>query len=513
MQRRVLLGAGAVVLVVVGLVAMRSATRRQAGHAVDQGIDALVAHLPPGYAIRHGVTDYNPLTSSLTVHDAVVTHDGVTLWTADSVTISGADGQALQDVFDPAAYPNGRPAWTGRKLLIADASADGVRITPPAPPGSASGDAGPPPGAATIRRVMLHRLSGRPFMMPPTPENRSNPALAADAALALSVDTLQERDAVLTTETPSKSGVSKNVFAVGAVTLSDYDAGKFGSFAIKDVAANGDGKPRGTPFHLAIDAIGAKDGDFRSTLELIRNSGHADRSMLSHATYASAGLSGMVFDVASGPHIEVHDVQGSQAYSDGVLAGGTGWVHGLTMALGQSRLPPAAAPAVAAFGMTAITFDVDAKSHIDAATRQAVLHEDIVLHDLGTMHLDGTFSGYDAALGTAAQPLGAVMATTLDHGTIVYQDNSLTNRLLAVAAAQTHTTPDLVRAQLAMPVVTLGLMLPDQPDVAEQVTNFLNHPNTLTVTMNPPQKVTIGDIQAAPVPARAHMLGVHVTSK
>jgi hypothetical protein len=64
-----------------------------------------------------------------------------------------------------------------------------------------------------------------------------------------------------------------------------------------------------------------------------------------------------------------------------------------------------------------------------------------------------------------------------------------------------------------MPIVTLGLMLPDQPDAADQVTKFLNQPHTLTVTLNPPQKVTIAEVAAAPVGMRAHLLGLHIAAE
>ena len=68
MQQRVLLGAGGVALVVIGAIAMRG-VRHEAGHVADQNIGQLLANLPPGYAVKHGPVDYNPLTGTATLHD------------------------------------------------------------------------------------------------------------------------------------------------------------------------------------------------------------------------------------------------------------------------------------------------------------------------------------------------------------------------------------------------------------------------------------------------------------
>lgn len=494
MQRGVLLGAGAVVLAVVGFMAFRSTTNRQVGHALDQGIDQLLTRLPPGYAVRHGATEANPLTSSLTVHDVVVLHDGATIWTADQVTVSGADRQALQDVFDPASYPNGHPAWSDRRLLIADASARNLHATAP--------------GADSLMRsYTLHRLSGRPFLLPPTKENRGRPEFLADAALAFSVDSLEGRDEKLTTTAKSSATI-----AIGGLALSDYDAGKIGSLAFTHMAADGDGKPRGGPFHLEVGNFDVKNLDMRGVLEAVRQSGHADRGQFGKLSYESGDLSGLSFDMANGPHLGVDDIHAVQTVTDAGSIG-KGYMHGFTMALGQTRLPPAAAPALAAFGMNALTMDIEAATHTTTVDRRMTVHEDLALHELGKLHVDATLSGYDPAQASADKPMGAILGTTLDHAVLSYEDDSLVNRVLAVAALQAHTTPDLLRAQLAMPVMALAVMLPDQPDAADQITAFLTHPGTLAVTLAPPQKITLAEVAQAPVTSRAHLLGAHVAAK
>ncbi len=498
MQRRTVLATGAVLLAAVAFVAVRSVISHQAAHAVDQGLNQLVATLPPGYAVRHGAVAANPITSALTLRDVVVTKDGATLATAGTLTVSGADRQALQDVIDPASYKNGQPAWTDRRLLIADASADDVHVILP----------GIPPDDLTIRAVSLHRLSGRPFMMPPTPENRARPQFWADVALALRMDTLQGRDLAAV----SQAG-ARTVVRVGSDTVSDYDGGKVGSLAVKEVTLDGDGKPRGKPLHATASAFNLKNLDLRGALEAVRQSGRASQGRLGKTGYDSGDLSGVSMRIEGGPQVSLHDAHVSQAMSDTGPSVGQGWLHGLTFALGQTPVPAGNAAALAAFGMTALTMDIDAATSMDKASRSGDVREAIVLRDLATLHVQGAFSGFDNALASPSQPLAAVLATTIDHASVVFEDHSLIGRLIAVAAAQSHTTPDMVRSQLAMPVVSLGLMLPDQPDASDQLTNFINHPGTLTIAITPPQKVTIADIAQAPLPERAHLLGVHITSK
>jgi hypothetical protein len=501
MQRRVLLGAGAAVVVVAGVLVLRSVGHRQAGHALDQGVQQVLANLPPGYGLQHGTTEVNPLTGTLSVHDVVVTHDGQTIVTADVVTLSGADQQALRDVFDPAAYPNGHPAWTDRRLLLADASASGLHW----------GSKTPEPDDFRLGRFTLHRLSGRPFALPPTPQNRATPAFRADAALALSVDSLVLRDF-----TARSGGEPGDGMAVGSLSFSDYDAGKLGSAALKDLTLDAKGKqPKPTPVHLTLASAAVSGADAQAGLREIVRAGHVDNAYYSKLTYASLGLDDMAISLGHGPNVTIHGFHAEQSPADAAgTRTGHGGLHGMTIALAQMHMAPAAAAALAAFGMNQLVTDLDVVAHSNEAAHTVDVQEDWTLHDLGALRVTARLSGYTTAAATPGTPaMAALLGTTLDQATLTYEDHSLTGRLFAVAAAEMHTTPDLVRAQLAMPVVTLGLMLPDQPDVADQVTSFLNHPGTLTITINPPQKVTLGQVAQAPGPTRAHLLGVHITAK
>ena len=498
MQRNVLLAGCAVVVVAAGLVALRGVTRHEASQVLDRGVDQLLANLPPGTTVRHGATDYNPLTGSATVHDLAVTRQDGAVWTATSLTVSGADGRALQDVFDPKAYPSGHPAWTERRLLIADISASNVHANVP----------GPRPIEFAADRLTWHRLSGHPFAVPPTPENRATKQFGADAALAFALDSETARGIILTT-----GGVAPAKLTIGSAEITDYDSGKLGAAALKTIAIDGQTKAGGAPVHLTIESADIKDSDARGLLLAVQRDGRADSTALASASYGAADLAGLAIQVPAGPAISLHDIHAAQSAADGSGARtGEGALHGLTFALGETAVPPAAAPGLAAFGMTSMTLDVDATSHSSTSMHTADLVEDVKLHDLGVLHLKGSFSGYDASASTQNAPLAPFLATTIERASVTWEDTSLTDRLFKVAAVQAHSTPEAVRAQLAMPIVALGVMLPDQPDAADQVTAFLNHPGKLTVTMTPPQPVTVGQVTQAPATQRAHLLGVHITA-
>ena len=498
MQRNVLLAGCAVVVVIAGALALRSITRHEAGAVLDHGVDQLLANLPPGYTVRHGATDYNPLTGSATVHDLAVTRQDGAAWTAGSLTVSGADARALQDVFDPNAYPNGRPAWTDRRLLIADIDATNVHANIP----------GPRPTELAADRLTWHRLSGHPFAVPPTPENRATKQFGADAALAFALDSETARGLVLTS-----GGIAPAKLTIGSAEITDYDAGKLAVAALKSIAIDGQAKAGGAPVHLTIDGVDVKNSDARGLLRAIQRDGRTDSAALASFSYGAADLTGLAIQVPAGPAISLRDIHAEQSAADSSGARkGVGALHGLTLALGETAVPPAAAPGLAAFGMTTLTLDVDATSHGSTSQHTADLAEDVKLHDLGVLHLTGSFSGYDASAAVQGAPMAPFLATTIERASIVWEDASLTDRLFKVAAVQMHATPEVVRAQLAMPIVALGVMLPDQPDAADQVTAFLNHPGKLTITINPPQPVTVAQVAQAPATQRAHLLGVHITA-
>jgi hypothetical protein len=497
MQQRVVLGAVALVVVVAGAIVLRNAGRHEAGKVADQGVQALLENLPPGYAIQHGAVDYNPLTGTATIHDVRIAREGRVSWAADTVTLSSADAQALRDVFDPAAYPNGKPAWTGRRLLLSDAAANGVHASV----------YGPDKLEYTIGSVTLHRLSGRPFLLPPTPENRAKPEFGADAALALAADSVVETDTVL-----SGGGTSEAKVTIASIEASNYDGGKLGSFLIKTVALDAKGK-RGDPIHGTLESFSIKDSDATGALRAIQQN-DTTKSPLSLTAYGSSDLYRLDLNFSGTTAVQLKDFHAEQGAPDSNgVRDGRAALHGLTVGLAAgAALPPNAEVAIAAFGMRSVTMDIDASGRGKPGSVNEFT-ENVSLHDLGALHLKGAIEGYVAPRGNSSGPAAimALMATKLDHATLSWDDASLTSRIFKVAAAQGHTTPELVRSQLAVPILALGVLVPDQPDVADQLTAFLDHQNHLTVELKPQAPVMLGDVARAPATERAHLLGVHVT--
>ena len=301
---------------------------------------------------------------------------------------------------------------------------------------------------------------------------------------------------------------------LATVSLREYDGGKIGSAAAHDLAVEASGGTAGqTITHATLDSIEIRNFDASAALDKQRQTSTADKSAFSGMSYESFDVAGLKVDVSPGPRISMRDLEGKFPAADGTgIRTGEGSMTGLTLALKDTVIPPTASAVIAAFGMDSLTIDVTGKAHTNEAAQHTDFAEDIVLHSLGTLHLAADIAGYDTA-AAKTDPKAALMATTLNNATIAWTDAGLVDRSLNAAAAQMHTTPSVIRAQLAMPLVTLGLMIPDQPDATDQVTAFLNHPGTLTVTLTPPQKVTFADIAAAPTEGKAHLLGVHIQAK
>ena len=505
MDRRVLLGAGAAAVVAVAALAYVTTSRPGGGSASGCSVDQVLGYvMPAGTALHHAAPDYNLLTSTCTVRDLSATLPDGALLTADTFTLSSPDPRALHDVFDPSGYPNGKPAWTERRLLLSDASANGVHLKM----------AGAAQAVLAMRSLVLHRLSGRPFALPPTPANRALPSFAADAGLAFAVDSVTGTDLAIDNTQPQQPGQKPFTMSVGSLRASDYDGGKVSAVAAKDLVLRVPPVQNRAKLDATVDQVDLKDADAHGLLAAVQQTNEAIQGGKAGFTYSSADISGVAVHVQDGPVVTLHDLHAEQTLPDSAGARtGSATLTGLTFAQGQQPVPPAAAAGFAAFGMTAITLDIAATSKRQAGG-QSELAEDVTLHDLGKLHLKVAFTAGTLPLQPGVTgAVVALLSNTVNSASLVWDDGSLTERLFKVAAAQQHSTPDLVRAQLAIPLVALGVLVPNQPDAADQVTAFLDHPHTLTLTLNPPQPITLGAAVRAPVTDRARLLGLHIAGK
>ncbi len=499
MQRGLLLGAGAIILIAGGALALRAVSHHQVTGAAEQKVDHELAELLSGASITHGPIVEDGLTGTATVHDLSVARADGESWTAATMVLSGVHAAALRDVFDPANYPNGHPAWTDRRKLLGDVTLNTVRV-------SMTGDQ---PGELTIGKAELHGLRGRPFAQPPTAQNRTQPGFAADAALAFAYDS--ER---ITNLAASMQETNPVKMTIASASGSGYDSGKLAALDVASLTLDGSTGPKHTPAHLTIGALGLKGADATALLAAIQAGGAT--SAFSKFSYGAADGSDIALQANPGPAISLHGFHIVQGAPDGAGASEAhGMLTGMTLGVGDMPIPPSTAASIAAFGMNAITMDINAArtSRADGSTG---FHDDITLHDLGTLHLSGSFSGYVQPAGPAASPAAAIaglMGTTIQQATLVWDDASLTSRIFKVVADQSHTTPALMRAQLAIPIVALSVMLPEQPDAADQLTRFLDNPHQLTITLNPPEKMTLGQVAQAPATQRAQLLGARIVSR
>ncbi len=499
MQRGLLLGAGAVILIAGGALALRAVSHHQVTGAAEQKVDHELAELLSGASITHGPIVEDGLTGTATVHDLAVARAGGESWTAATMVLSGVHAAALRDVFDPANYPNGHPAWTDRRKLLGDVTLNAVHV-------SAMGDQ---PGELTIEKAELHGLRGRPFALPPTAQNRAQPGFRADAALAFAYDS--ERITNLAVSVQGASPVKLSIASAGG---GGYDSGKLAALDVASLRLDGSTGPKHTSVRLAVGALGLKGADATALLAAVPSGGAS--AALTKFNYGSAEGSDIALQASPGPALSIHDFHIRQGTPDSAgLSEAEGTLTGMTLGVGDMPISPSTAASIAAFGMNAITMDISASrtGHADGSTG---FRDDLTLHDLGVLHLSGSLSGYVQPTGPSASPadaLAALMGVTIQNATLVWDDRSLTGRVFKVVADESHTTPALVRAQLAIPLVALGVLLPEQPDAADQLTHFLDNPHQLTVTMNPPQKVTLGQVAQAPATQQAQLLGVHVSSR
>jgi hypothetical protein len=347
-------------------------------------------------------------------------------------------------------------------------------------------------------------------MLPPTREALKAPAFRADAALAFALQSLDIRElAANANAAPQPARLT-----IGTVALRDYDGGKFAKAAIEKAALDvqaSTAKP--TSIHATLDQMEVKDIDATGPLKKLQLNVPPSRSIVAGMRSGSFSLSGLALDVTPGPRITLAtmEAQGTPA-SDSAPGTGEASLQGLTLALKDTPLAAAPAAVIAAFGMNALTMDITAKSLTDPASKLVKVNEDVALHQLGTLHLS-LAAGLKFPAEPDQDPKVALLTTSIDHAVVEWHDEGLVNRAFNAAAAQMHTTPDVVRTQLAIPIVALGFMMPDQPDAADQLTNFLKAPGTLTITLDPPQPVTLAEVGQAPSEGRAHLLGARIQAK
>ena len=532
MDRRVVIGGGivAVAVIVVGV--------RLAGNSgAKVGLDDALTHLPPGFTATHGAVSYNALTGAATVRDLIIAKDGATLFTAADLAVSGIGAQDatgtperigevimhdasagpykhiqrinltglslanLRQVMDPSAYLGGKPAWTDKRPVLEHAEIHGIdgEQTSLQTAQGVTVDAKFTIGTVTMDGVRLSQL-------PAPPDYAANALVliaSVEASMSQDGSTMKDMDFSATGPAPFKGHI-------GRATSAHFDAGSVDTVSAADITASGS-KP---PFTMSVASISGHDFDISKLLKLMPaiaadpNTPHPE--ILNGMHMGGGELRGLTVDYPQGPLVTSDSMKAStgQTATNGIFT-----IHALTVKTSDRPLADASRQALTNFGMQDFTTDLDEEGGFDSASGQFTLkHCDIDFHDLGTLHITMAINGIPPGPATtAAQIQAAVAQARLVAASVKWDDASLTGRLFKMAAARQGLTEAQLRAGLSMPLASLPVLLPDQPDAAAQVNAFLDGRHSLSITLAPPSPVSLAQWQSTPVPEKAALLGARVS--
>ena len=540
MQREVKIGLG---VVLVGAVVF-AAVRFGAGPAAKSGLDLALANLPPGWAATHGAITYNALSGDARVDDLLITHDDQIVFSAASVLASGIAGvgptsppkrighitiknaggiyvhhigsleinglevENIRRLIDPAFYPNGRPASDARLPLLS--SLDGTDLAlhvdlpaMPVAPGV------PPLTSSDVHVAEWHMdsLSARQFPAPPKADSFQDWAFLAALGRDFGYGSLSARD--VTKIMPGYGRVR-----VGAEDVAGMQDGRIHSAQIENVTYTPESMDRPSAFSLNLDRAALRDMDLSRALDMLpamMDDPHANASRFNNSIRIGGfEMGGGRLDAAHAPLITLSSVTGSATYqADGTQAGAV-TVRGLKIMYTGRDTAPAVALALQRFGKSDFNMDVDEGGTYNPQDgRLKLTQADFTLHGLGALRFTADVDGLQNSGANPGDRLAMLRAVHLYTASLRWDDASLTDRIFHLLSLQSGKTETQLRAQLGIPVATLGFMMPEQPDAAAQINAFLDGRHRLSITLTPPHPpVSLGDVASASPTEKAALLGV-----
>jgi hypothetical protein len=528
--------AGGVVIAGAAIIGLRLLTHRGA----EQGLDLAIEGLPPGFTATHGPVTFNPVTGTAHLEHLVVMRDGalfasvgiveasgigsvvggmpvrighVTLRDVagngqyrhfDRIEVDGLETRNLRDLFDPASYPGGKPAWTNQRPMVASLDAYGVVMHVDPEAQQQAKHINLKPFDITAKHSHNDQISARQFAAGPSFAHM----LPADIA------------AVVLQAMASRGGGAEGVeavipeagiFSVGAMTTHGYDGGKLDDVQADQIAfVSAKENGRATLDHMRIAGI-----DVTRTLALVpaamANPDSAAATLNGTTRIGRFTTSGFKADFAAAPLITIDSIEAHTNYPNDTISSSTAGLHGLNIVTTGRALPDKDMEQLRQFGMADFTADVDLAGSFDRTTGHVVLtREDLMLKGLGTLHIAFDLDGVKFDSNTPAamqQSMGGVRINSAD---IHWNDASLTSRLFKLAAARSGQSEDALRSTLSLSLIGLAAYLPDQPDAADQVNAFLDGRHSLDITIAPSTPVTVADLTAAGTTEKPHLLGVRI---
>lgn len=298
---------------------------------------------------------------------------------------------------------------------------------------------------------------------------------------------------------------------LGLAKAGAYDNGHIDNVTMADFSLTTE-KPAGT---VVVASAALQGFDISRMLammpDLLASPNTPHPEVLNSMSLARGEISGLRIDYAAGPLVTMDTLMRVDASG---LADKTGTfsIHGFTVQTSGRPLSAAARQSLSDFGMADFTTDLDDAYSYDQASGTMTLKRcDIAVHDVGALHMSAVVNGLPPGQATTQQQIQARLAQArLVSASFTWDDVSLVTRLLKMAAAKQGVTPEQIRAGLALPLASLPMLMPEQPDAAEQINAFLDGRHTLKVTLNPPSPVGIADLQGVPAAQKAAVLGVRV---
>ena len=530
MDRRVLI-AGGIVAAAVAAFGFRMAVNTGA----KTGLDDALAHLPPGFTATHGPVSYNAITGEAQVRDLTLFKDGTKVFSAGNVAVSGVGApdatgtpkrigeviihnasagpyQAIEridltglelatvrQVMDPAAYPGGKPAWTDKRPAVEHVEVHGI-----AGAQSVKGAHGQDVNAkfgvalATLEGVRLSQLPAPPDLHAPPG------VLAAAVSASMAFNGASAKDVTF-----SADGAAPVSGHIARMSEGRGDGGHVGEFEGDDIVL-ATVKPAGTTSIAGFSGHGLDVSRILALMPVLAaDPGTPHPEVLNGMHLERGELHGVAVDYPAGPLVTLASMSGGTADKGASVFE----LRALTVKTSGRTLTPEQHAALASFGMEDFTTDVTEAGGYDPDTQSLVLKRcDIDVHQLGTLHFTMTISGIpQTPMGTPQSIQAAVGTARLNAASVVWDDASLTGRLFRVAAAKQGLTPEQLKAGLAIPLASLPVLMPDQPDAGAQVQAFLDGQHRLSITLNPPVPVSLAQWNSTPAPARASLLGVRVS--
>lgn len=534
MKRAVWLLGGAAVAAGAIYYGLQFGANRGGGAALD----AALAHLPPGFTATHGPVTLDPLGGTARIAQFALAHNGAVVLTADELAasnigtlddsgtpkrighvtlrnvqagsyhvgqadIDGLGAATLRQVLDTTAYPGGKPAFTDKRpvadtIALKDASFSQTSDVRQAK--------GPPVKTTVVARFAAITVDGvRMAQLDAAPDYGAKPAvLAAAFSLAAATKSSQADNGTI-----EATGAQHVIVTIAHGENGAVDGGRGDHVSITGIEGHGD-----QPGKLTIDSITARDIDSSALYRLLPE-------MQAHPDKVGARVFGAM-------HIGRFDLNNLRADFQGPLvtldkmrlvaqagdAPGTFTLHDMEVRTAGRPIDAKSRAQLQTFGMEDFRAEFEEAANFDSATHRLTLQKaDLDMAGLGSLHLGAVVDNMPdlSADESSAATQAAVLQAALRSAIIQFTNHSLFGRALKVAAVLQHTTPDKLQAMLYVSTMGLHAVLPNQPDAAEQVGAFLQGQHGLSITFNPPQPVSVAQLQSAPPALRASLLGARVS--